>query len=318
MDLERALSLTRWAAWLLGGLSLLLGWQTLRAARQVRFFRMRYERVRRGWRWLTVGVGLWLLAGLVLPRWGRALAYRIWNPTPTPTPSPTATWTPTATPIPSVTPTPTITPTLAGTPTPSPTPTAYIPEEVRAEFESTATPPPDVIFSPLTFTQGLDPETFRPLNPGEVFYNPVGHLYALFSYDRMADGVQWTALWYRNGELVHYETRPWEWGTGGWGYTDWNPEPTEWLPGQYTVYIFVGDRLITSGSFVVEGDPPTPTPPPVTPTPTAPPATPTPTSGTPASGQAATGTPSPTVAAPNPDTWPTPTPSPTRTPFGGG
>ena len=120
-------------------------------------------------------------------------------------------------------------------------------------------------------------------------------MYALYSYDGMVDGVQWTALWYRDGELVHFETRPWIGGTGGWDYSDWNPDPQEWLPGRYTVYIFVGTRLVTQGSFVVEGEPPTLTP---TPSPTV----------------AVTPTPLPTLA-PTATPQPTATPSSTRTPF---
>ena len=85
----------------------------------------------------------------------------------------------------------------------------------------------------------------------------------------MQDGVQWTAIWYRDGKLVNFETKPWDGGTGGIGYSDWNPEPEEWLPGTYTVVLFVGLDRQTSGQFIVNGDPPTPLPtlsPTITPT----------------------------------------------------
>jgi hypothetical protein len=77
----------------------------------------------------------------------------------------------------------------------------------------------------------------------------------------MAEGVQWTALWYREAELVHFETMVWErdWGSGGYGFTDWNPSPSEWLPGNYYVLIFVGHVPKRMGSFVVSGLPPTAT-----------------------------------------------------------
>jgi hypothetical protein len=48
-------------------------------------------------------------------------------------------------------------------------------------------------------------------------------MYGGFDYNNTLPGVQWTALWYRNGQLVCYETEPWreEWGTGGIsGYTE--------------------------------------------------------------------------------------------------
>ncbi len=295
MDANGWLHAARWAVAILGGLAAGLGVWTLRQAQGIPFFRLRRERLLRGWRWIGLGLLLQLVAWWALPRYmtsrdavaeatpqiAPASAAEAPSPTPTPPPSPT--------------PAPTVTPTPAVSYTPSVTPTAYIPEAILARFESTATPPPEARFSPITFTEGLDLQTFRPRHPGEVFQNPVGHMYALYSYDGMVDGVQWTALWLREGELVHFETRPWQGGTGGWDYTDWNPSPDQWLPGTYTVYIFVGTELVTQGTFVVEGQPPTLTP---TPSPTAP-VTPTP-SPTPAP----TGTPTPTF-----------TPSPTRTPF---
>ncbi len=284
----------RWLAGLLGLVALALGAFTLRRAQRIPFFRLRRERLLRGWRFIALGVVLQGLAWWALPRWAARLSSPIAAAMPPAAPVATPA---TATPTPRPTPTlpPTRTPTPAETYTPSATPTPYIPDAILARFESTATPPPGARFSPITFTQGLDRATFRPLRPGEVFQNPVGHLYALYSYDGMVDGVQWTALWYREGELVHFETRPWAGGTGGWDYTDWNPEPQAWLPGRYTVYIFVATQLVTQGSFVVEGEPPTSTP---TPSPTVP----------------VTPTPSPTITPTvTPSlTW---TPSPTRTPF---
>jgi len=124
-------------------------------------------------------------------------------------------------------------------------------------------------------------------------------MYALFSYDQMADGSQWTALWYREDELVHYETIPWNGGSGGLGYTDWQPEPYEWLPGTYEVQIFVGTIWKVSGQFTVEGNPPTPIPS-KTPTPT----------NTPTRTKTPTRTPWPTATP-----IPTNTPRPTRTPY---
>ena len=94
-------------------------------------------------------------------------------------------------------------------------------------------------------------------------------MYSCFNYDKMIPGVQWTALWYRNGELVQIETYPWNAGTGGAiYYTDWGPSPDQWLPGTYSVQIFVGHDFKRSGSFTVEGEAPTAAPTP-SPTPTA-------------------------------------------------
>jgi hypothetical protein len=140
-----------------------------------------------------------------------------------------------------------------------------MPLAVEERFTSTITPNPGAVFSTLSFTDGLD-ALYRPLEPGTVFQNPIDHMYAVFSYDGMTPGSQWTSLWYRNGELVYFETKPWDGETGGLGYTDWQPKPEEWEPGIYEVQIFVGSEWKVSGFFEVEGEAPTAGP---TDTPTA-------------------------------------------------
>ena len=137
---------------------------------------------------------------------------------------------------------------------------------MEARFEGRLTPPPEAAFSPLVFSNiGLD-DDYNPIGPGIQFTNPVGHLYAVFSYARLEDDIQWSALWYTGNNLVHYESLPWNGGSGGIGYTDWDPAPDLWQPGEYVIQIFLGTDFQISGSFTVIGDPPTPT---VTLTPTA-------------------------------------------------
>ena len=45
--------------------------------------------------------------------------------------------------------------------------------------------------------------------------------------------------------------------TGGAYFTEWNPLPDEWLPGVYTVQLFVGEEYVGSSRFLVQGEPPT-------------------------------------------------------------
>jgi serine/threonine protein kinase len=139
------------------------------------------------------------------------------------------------------------------------TPAPQIPPEIEAQFTSRALPDPDAIFSPLQFTQRLD-QNLSPVAPSASFTNPLEVLYAWFTYDHMSTAPQWTAIWLREGELVFYETSPWQGGTGGMGYTRWEPSPEEWLPGQYEVQIFIGLEFKVSGRFTLTGDAPTPQP----------------------------------------------------------
>jgi len=296
------------------------GIRYIRKARTLTFFRMRRINMERGWRFIGWAL-LMVLLIIFLNTLAEPLVYRIYPPTPTFTLTPTITLTPTTTLSPTITLTPSITPSPEVSYTPTASATPHIPLAIEMEFISTTTPNPDAVFSQLTFTDGLDAE-YRPLKPGTTFQNPIGHMYALFSYDLMVNGSQWTALWLRDGELVHFETIPWDGGSGGLGYTDWAPDPSEWLPGTYEVQIFVGLDWKRGGTFTVEGEPPTPEPS-ATPTPTLTPTrTPIPSrTPRPSPTRPPTQTPRPTrtpYLSPTPSAtrtpWPTVTPIPTRTP----
>jgi hypothetical protein len=230
------------------------GLRTIRSARRMTFFHLRKQREASGWRQLGFSVLLLLLA-VALPIYGLPVAYLYFPPSPTPS------LTPTITPIPSITVSPTITliPSVTDTPLESPTPTAsvtpHVPATIYALFESVVTPNPDVVFSAIEFTTAGS--EYPAVDSSTVFQNPVKHVYGIFTYDGMVPGAQWTALWFREGDLVSYETKPWDGATGGSGYTDLDAPASEWKPGIYSVQIFVGERFLVSGRFLVQGDAPT-------------------------------------------------------------
>jgi hypothetical protein len=234
------------------------GIRLIRKAHSLKFFRMRRDRMVTGWRLLGISI-LCVIVALIARQFAEPVAYHFFPPTITPTLTPTVTITPTITLTPTITHTPTITPTPSVSDTPTITPTPHVPLVVEKLFISTTTPNPAAVFSPLQFATALDKD-FIPIEPGIVFQNPVGHLYAQFTYDKMTPGAQWSALWYYGTDLVHYETSPWDGGTGGIGYSDWEPDPSQWLVGEYEVQIFVGSSWKTSGRFTVEGEPPTAVP----------------------------------------------------------
>ena len=240
-------------------LSLVFGIRNLIVGRKIQFFRMRHRHITRGWRLISFSL-LWGVIGVLLFFYGEPVAYHFLPPSATIPPSLTPSLTPTVT----TTPTTTLTPTVTNTPSESYTPTItltpHIPMVIEAKFEGELTPPANAVFSPLEFTnEGID-ALYRPIHPDTFFENPVGHVYAVFTYDQMVDQVQWTAIWYRDGTIIHFETTPWDGGSGGAGYTDWEPDAEDWLPGEYEVQIFVGTDWQVVGSFTVEGQPPTNTP----------------------------------------------------------
>ncbi len=257
LDIRSGVQVASLLAFLGVVLYLVFGFRTLQAGRRLRFFRKKQEMISRGWRMIFFSV-LLLVFGFVIRSYAEPVVYSFFPPTATATLTPTVTPTSTITPTPSVTLTPTITETPSETNTATATPTPSIPLFIEAQFESTIPPSAESVFSEFQFTQGID-EDYTPLNAGVLFENPVGHLYAVFSYDKMIDGVQWTAIWYRGGEIVHFETQPWDGGTGGLGYTDWNPpSPDAWQPGEYQVVVFLGFDWYQTGFFTVQGEPPQP------------------------------------------------------------
>ncbi len=263
-----------------GALTAILGLATL--LRAFRFFQsrdsLRYSRLRqrqttRGWQGLLTSIVILLISAWLFTS-GEQTIYRIFPVTATPSPTATLTGTPSPTLSPTVTLTPSDTPTLQFTYTPSPTSIPILPQSILDLFESSVTPNADTAFSPLTFSRTLDLASYNLGGVGTTFENPVSQIYATFSYDQMLTGVQWTALWYRQGELVNFETLLWNGGTGGLGFTEWSPDAEEWTPGFYQVQIYVGSDVVAVGEFIVEGEAVTSTPTPTstateTPTPTA-------------------------------------------------
>ena len=126
---------------------------------------------------------------------------------------------------------------------------------IEALFESDVTPNPNAVFSPLQFTLNCD--NFNEYESATVFQNPIKYMCAVFSYDQMIPGSQWTALWYRDSQLVHYDTIPWDGELGGYGFAEWRAPAEEWLPGTYQVQIFVGLDWKVVGQFILQGDAPT-------------------------------------------------------------
>ena len=271
------------------------GIRALQSARRLTFYRIKQQRQRSGWITLLVGL-LVLSCGVWLSIFGEPVAYRYFPPSPTITLTPTITLVPTITLSPTITLVPTITDTPSITDTATITPTPFIPPVIEALFESVVTPNPNAVISPLQFT--LNCENFNEFTAATIFQNPITYMCAVFTYDQMTPQAQWTALWYRDGKLIHYETIPWDGETGGFGFTEWEAPAEEWLPGLYEVQIFVGMDWKEVRQFTLEGEAPTPRPT-ITP------------SRTPTPSRTATrsATPSPTRTA-----TVTRSPTPTRTP----
>lgn len=284
--------------------------RSFREASRLRFFLKKRELLTRAWRFVFFSI-LILVFAVLINSYAEPLTYSVFPPSPTVTMTPTVTSTFTVTITPTITTTPTITETPAVTPTP------VMPAVISEGFISQTTPNPNARFSELTFAVNID-QDYQPINPAEIFENPLNIIYGSFSYDQMVTNSQWSALWFRDGEIVCIESFPWNGASGGFGFTECQLPAADWLPGDYEVQIFVGETWKVSSFFSVTGVPPTPT---ITPTATitlTPTITPTPTittlpTGTLIPTNTPTLSPSPSVTAAAAQILP-PTPTLSQTP----
>lgn len=237
---------------LLGALFFYRAWRGFQEAKRLYFFIKRRQLLKQMWVLIFIGLIIIVFAFSV-NRFTEPIVYRFFLPSPTLTLTPTNSLTPTITQTPTISPTPTM------TFTPQFTPTPVLPVVISEGFKSTVTPNPKAVFSQISFSRKYDKD-LRPLNPEQSFKNPIITLFGLFSYDQMIIGSQWTALWFRDGELIAYESLPWNGASGGYGFTESKLSPEEWLSGKYEVQIFVGNTWKISGLFDVVGAPATSTP----------------------------------------------------------
>ena len=284
------------------GALVVLALRAFREAGRLRFFLKKRALLGRAWQFVFFAVVIVVIAFLI-NGFAEPATYKFFEPSPTPTNTPTITSTPTITQTPTITNTPTVTPTLEFTPTPE------LPAVIGEGFTSEVTPNAGAVFSNISFSRRLDGE-YQPIDPAITFANPVDDIYASYSFNNMTLGTQWSALWFRDGELIYYETIPWRGASGGYDYALLDLPGEEWIPGEYELQLYIGSTWEVSGIFTVTGVAPTPT---ITPTPTqtlSPTATLTPTITPTASSTASpSGTPAPTATLTN-----TPVPSQTAVP----
>lgn len=228
-------------------IAIIIGIRTIKSGQHLEFYRKRQDLVERGWRFLLIAVGL-VAFGVILSRFGEPVAYHYFPPSPTITRTPTITLTPTITQTPVASFTPTITMTLSVTYTPG------LPQDVQSTIQTPMGPDTNAVFSDIQVSTKTKDGVV--IDPQTSFDPPVTHLFGGFSYDKMALGVQWSAVWMYGNEIKCIETKPWTYAPGGYGYTDCQLPADQWQPGEYTVQIFVGQTWKASGYFTITGQAP--------------------------------------------------------------
>lgn len=248
-----------WAATLLlvgFGLAIWGGLLILSRARRLPYHQLRRKAILRGWRLVFTGMSLLLMAGLT-ERFAPPLLEQMTPATPTLTASPTftsfptATFTPTFTPTSSSTPTPSpgpsLTPTQTLTPTLTPLPALPL-LFITPPGTVTVTPLPEAVAANLRFSLRDNCTVSGSL---DHFNSKPMKIFAHFYYDNWLPGVQWSGVWYHNGQVLFVETLIWTDSTGGCGFTNYDNQGQLWPAGTYEVQIFIGDRWLLSGQFSV-------------------------------------------------------------------
>jgi len=110
----------------------------------------------------------------------------------------------------------------------------------------------DAAFTNLVFSTEIN-EDYDPVAPRRTFVEGFFTIYATFDYVGMADGMAWSWIWRRNGEVINGGNELWQYSDDGPGWIYFEP-PEGYAPGQYTLDVWVNGELFQRGSFVVESE----------------------------------------------------------------
>lgn len=102
---------------------------------------------------------------------------------------------------------------------------------------------------PVLFSTDIDGE-YQALKPEKIFAEGNYTIYATFSYDEMQDGMVWSWVWRRDGEVVSGGNEVWNYGDEGPGYVYYNPEEG-FSNGEYTLEIWINRELFAQSDMII-------------------------------------------------------------------
>ena len=103
--------------------------------------------------------------------------------------------------------------------------------------------------SPLAFSTRINDE-YQAVNPTSLFAAGSYTLYATFAYDGMQDGMVWSWVWRRDGQVVDGGNEEWVYGIDGPGYIYYNPEEG-FSDAEYSLEVWVNGELFTQSDIIV-------------------------------------------------------------------
>lgn len=107
----------------------------------------------------------------------------------------------------------------------------------------------DTEIGKITFSTDITSD-YRAIEAGQRFVEGYFTLYATFDYSDMADGMSWSWVWRRNGQVIEGGNQLWTYGDDGPGYVYFRPEEG-FLQGQYELEVWVNDELMAQSDFLV-------------------------------------------------------------------
>jgi hypothetical protein len=135
---------------------------------------------------------------------------------------------------------------------PAGSPNAPIVPAAYDQFEPTAELNDNTRLGTMFFSSEID-DNYEAVEPGRRFPKGFYTLYATFSYEGMANGMEWAWVWRHNGEVVDGGNELWNYGDDGPGYVYYNPE-AGFQVGSYSLEVWVNGRMMTQGTIqIVEG-----------------------------------------------------------------
>jgi hypothetical protein len=123
-----------------------------------------------------------------------------------------------------------------------------LPEEFD-RFEPTVELAEDSDLGTMAFSREIT-DDYEAINPQGIFPEGFYTLYATFSYEGLADGMVWSWVWRRNGEILEGGNEVWKYGADGPGYIYLNPEEG-FDSGRYSLEVWVNGELMTQSTAVI-------------------------------------------------------------------
>ena len=101
---------------------------------------------------------------------------------------------------------------------------------------------------PISFAADINSRR-EPISPTTVFSDTIERVYAVFAFSGMQAGLRWTQVWYFDDQEFIRDEGAWKWGVKDHSYVYIKPVGA----GDYRLDLYVGDDLISSAGFAIQG-----------------------------------------------------------------